>query len=244
MSKSTLTQQIAPLSLSATLCLTGAVWLATATITPQIAQAKMARLEVALDHQTDEGYQSLLRRAEAIARAAAQRSFDVDILVTEVAVTILGENKGAIAPILLLEVSRQAWKSRPDPQIWATYFPGTQLLLGFETPQEPPANLPAQTQPTAPTSTQQPPLPAPAPTIIEIPGNPPQGITIPPAPPTIPQTTEPIPPVPETTTNELPPAPEAVPETTTNELPPAPETNTPSPEESPSEPESPNTPTN
>jgi hypothetical protein len=52
-------------------------------------------------------------------------------LVTDVAVTIVGENNGAIAPILALEVSRQAWRRRPDPQRWATYFPNTQSLLGF-----------------------------------------------------------------------------------------------------------------
>ena len=177
MVKSIASKQITPLSLSLMLSLASAAWIATAAIAPQIAQAKTARLAVTLDHQADESYQSLLRRAEAVARAAAQRSFDVDILVTEVSVTVLGENKGAIAPILLLEVSRPAWKSRPDPQIWATYFPGTELLLGFEVPLE----VEAATQPTGTQPATTPP-PTPAPTILNIPGTPSEGETIIPAP--------------------------------------------------------------
>ena len=83
-----------------------------------------------------------------------KRSFDGDILVTEVSVTISGQNGGAIAPILLLEVSRANWKRRPDTQLWATYFPNTKFLLGFtefdtetETPSAPPPPEPPSTPP-------------------------------------------------------------------------------------------------
>ena len=130
----------------AVLSLATVSWLSLAAIAPQTAQAYTARIEVSLTRQSDESYENLLRRAEAVARAAAQRGFDGDILVTEVSVTITGQNGGAIAPILLLEVSRSNWKRRPDPQLWATYFPNTKFLLGFtefdteiETPSEPPS---------------------------------------------------------------------------------------------------------
>ncbi len=124
-------KQIAPLSLVVLLGCTGISWLTTSLVAPQVAQAYTARVDVSLRSKEDDTYQNFLRRAEGIARAAAQRSFDGDILVTEVAVTVIGEHNGAIAPVLLLEVSRQNWKSKPDPQYWATYFPNAQLLLGF-----------------------------------------------------------------------------------------------------------------
>jgi hypothetical protein len=127
-------KQITSVSLGAVLGLTGISWLTTAAIAPQIAQAYTAKVNVSLNRQLGESYESFLRRAEAVARAAAQRSFDGDILVTEVAVTIIGENNGAIAPLLSLEVSRQSWRSRPDPQRWARYFPNTESLLGFDKP--------------------------------------------------------------------------------------------------------------
>lgn len=111
-------------------------WLTLAAIAPQSAQAYTANVSVSLNRQPNETFQSFMRRAESVARAAAQRSFDRDILVTDVAVTIVGQNDGAIVPLLSLKVSRQAWKSRPDPQRWASYFPNTQLLLGIKDPEE------------------------------------------------------------------------------------------------------------
>ncbi len=127
-------KHIAPFSFVVLLGCTGVSWLMTAMIAPQVAQAYTARVDISLRSQPEETYQNFVRRAEAVARAAAQRSFDGDILVTDVAVTIIGEHNGAIASVLLLQVSRQNWKSRPDTQYWATYFPTSELLLGFEEP--------------------------------------------------------------------------------------------------------------
>ena len=111
----------------------GAVcWCVSAAILPQIAQAYTARVNLALDRQSTETYETLLRRAEAASRAAVQRSFDQDILVTDVAVIIVAQNQGAIAPILSLQVSRPQWGRRPDAQSWTTYFPNAQLLLGLQ----------------------------------------------------------------------------------------------------------------
>lgn len=119
------------LSLVAVLGWTGISWLGTEALAPQSAHAYTARLNISVSRQQNESYRSFVRRAEAVARAAAQRSFDRDILVTDVAVTIVGQNNGSIAPILDLKVSRQNWRRRPDTPRWATYFPDTQTLLGF-----------------------------------------------------------------------------------------------------------------
>lgn len=46
------------------------LWLATNAIAPQVAQAYTARLDLSLERQAGENYDTLLRRAEAAARAA------------------------------------------------------------------------------------------------------------------------------------------------------------------------------
>src|SRR6476469_5437685 len=117
--------RIAPASLVAVLGLGGASWVIESAIAPNIATAYTARSNVAINRQPGESYETMLRRAEAIARAAAQRSFDRDILVTDVAVTVLAENEGFVAPILALKVTRPAWRTSPDSRRWATYFPAT-----------------------------------------------------------------------------------------------------------------------
>lgn len=79
--------------------------------------------------EVGEDYNALTRRAENAARSLAQQRFDSDILQTRVMITVIGENDGQAAPILLLDVKREDWRRRPDPQFWATYYRNTQLLL-------------------------------------------------------------------------------------------------------------------
>ncbi|MEA5571649.1 hypothetical protein [Calothrix sp. UHCC 0171] len=113
------------------------IWVIAEGIAPQVVQAYTARADIVIDSLSEESYESMVRRAEAAARAGAQRSFDKDILITEVSVIISGQNYGAIAPILELRVNRQQWRSRPDPQIWATYFKSARSLLLFNQTQTP-----------------------------------------------------------------------------------------------------------
>ncbi len=224
--KSMAQKQIAPISLLAVLGLASVSWLTTSAIAPPIAQAYTARLSVALTREQGESFQSFLRRAEAVARAAAQRSFDRDILVTDVAVTIVGQNNGAIAPILSLEVTRQSWRRSPDPQRWITYFPNTDSLLGFESTEEQPITQPGGTPQPPPTPTPGTPTPRQTPTgprIIELPGG--NRRVVPGEPPaeTAPQPpapgqTAPQPPAPGQTTPQ-PPAPGAPANTPNNQSP-------------------------
>ncbi len=180
---------MARVSLLVVLGLGGVSWLGIVAIAPQSAHAYTANVEVSLSRQSRESFQSFLRRAEAVARAAVQRSFDRDILVSYVAVTVVGQNNGAIAPVLKLNVSRKAWRNRPDPQRWTTYLPNTESLLGFNrTTGEPEIPEPTPTQNQQPTQRRQQPSPRQPPeTIINIPGAnirllppPPQPTTLPP----------------------------------------------------------------
>jgi len=120
-------------------------WFVTEAIAPQIVQAYTARVDLAIDRLPDENYETVLRRAEAAARAAAQRSFDQDILVTDVSIIVSVQSYGAIAPVLTLEVSRPQWRSRPDAQNWATYFKTVRSLLFFENSSNP---VPAASSPS------------------------------------------------------------------------------------------------
>jgi hypothetical protein len=107
------------------------MWLVSETMAPQIVRAYTSRVDLEITRLPGDNYQSLLRRAEAVARAAAQRSFDKDILVTDVSVVISAQNYGAIAPVLELNVSRTQWRNRPDTQPWAKYFKMARTLLFF-----------------------------------------------------------------------------------------------------------------
>jgi hypothetical protein len=110
------------------------LWFVTEAISPQMVQAYTARVDLAIDTLPEENYETILRKAEAAARAAAQRSFDHDILVTDVSIMVSVQNDGAIAPVLELVVDRTRWRNRPDPQRWATYFKNARSLLYFSTP--------------------------------------------------------------------------------------------------------------
>lgn len=98
---------------------------------PTIAQAYTTRLDVVLDRAPSETYDGLVRRAELVARAAAQRGFDRDLLATEVSIRVTGRNGGFEAPVLSLTVTRSQWQARPDARRWATYYRGGSALLGF-----------------------------------------------------------------------------------------------------------------
>jgi hypothetical protein len=135
------------------------LWLVTEILAPQIVLAYTARVDLTIDQLPEENYETILRRAEATARAAAQRSFDQDILVTDISVIVSVQSYGAIAPVLVLDVSRQQWRTRPDPQRWATYFKATRSLLFFD--QNPSTSNPGQAAIVIPTAPAQPTSPVP-----------------------------------------------------------------------------------
>lgn len=138
-------------------------WLIHEAIAPLSVQASTERTTVTITRQFNENYQSMLRRAEAAARAAVQRSFDREVLTTNVVVTVIGQNGGAITPMLSIEVSRQNWRTSPSPQQWATYFNEAQaLLIPTATATATPGNTATPATPTT--------LPAPRPTPVM--GNP------------------------------------------------------------------------
>jgi hypothetical protein len=177
-------RQTAPTGLAFLLTLTGG-GLVTQAIAPAVVQAYTSRVEVALDVAPGESYEALIRRAEVVARAAAQRSFDRDILITDVLVLVSAQNESNIAPILSLEATRTQWRSLPDPRRWANYYRSSRRLLGMDrvpsstatSPVAPPAPTtvtpgPANSSPTSiPGQPAQPPAPLPSNSPYQRPSN-------------------------------------------------------------------------
>lgn len=115
-------------------------------LTPAAVYAYTTQDLLTVSREAGEDYNALTRRAEAAARSLAQQRFDSDILLTRVMITVLGDNGGQIAPILLLDVNRPDWRSRPDPQVWAKYYRSTPRLI-----MEDPAPTAQPTPPAVPT---------------------------------------------------------------------------------------------
>ncbi|MBW4524381.1 MAG: hypothetical protein KME18_04175 [Phormidium tanganyikae FI6-MK23] len=107
------------------------VWGIDAMVAPIAVQAYTSRIEVMLDRAPNETYDGLVRRAELVARTAAQRGFDRDLLASEVSVVVVGRNGGMAAPVVTLWVSRSQWQSRPETRRWATYYRNAAPLIGF-----------------------------------------------------------------------------------------------------------------
>ncbi|AFZ13316.1 hypothetical protein Cri9333_2449 [Crinalium epipsammum PCC 9333] len=124
-------------------------------------QPNLVQLQVSVPRNAGESFETMIRRSQAMAKTFIQRSFDKNKSVTNVNLTVIGENQGFIAPIVSMKVNRQGWKRSPNPQMWATYFPNAQTLLGlknsFTTATQSTSTLPAQTM-TAPAAIPNSPL--------------------------------------------------------------------------------------
>ena len=96
---------------------------------PSAAVAYTSRLDLFLTREPDESFDVFRQRAEIVARAAVQRSFDADIVMTDVVVTVVGDYQGIALPILTVDVSRSNWQLRPDVEYWATYFQAAEGLM-------------------------------------------------------------------------------------------------------------------
>ncbi|MGP1382048.1 MAG: hypothetical protein ACTS2F_00730 [Thainema sp.] len=119
-------------SMIGALALGGTVGVMQSAIAPLVAQAYTARVDLTLASGKEETYEVLLNRAENVARAAVQRSFDADLLATDVIVIVVGDRGGIVAPIMDVRVSRAEWRSRPDVAYWGDYYLDARALLGFE----------------------------------------------------------------------------------------------------------------
>jgi hypothetical protein len=124
--------RLTPFSLIILVGLAASFWVVSEITAPQISEADTERTTFSIERQPNETYETLLSRAENAAFAIAQQRFDQGSPVSKVIVIVTAENNGLVVPILSLEVSRDQWKRRMQPQRWITYLTSSRSLLGFE----------------------------------------------------------------------------------------------------------------
>jgi hypothetical protein len=116
-------------------------------------QPNVVQLQVSVPRIPGESFEMMVLRSQAMAKTFIQRSFNKNKSVTNVNLTVIGENQGFIAPIVSVKVNRQGWQRNPNPLMWATYFTNAQTLLNlpdsFTTATQPASTFPPQTT-TAP----------------------------------------------------------------------------------------------
>lgn len=118
-------------TLAVSLGLASSLWFATEVHTTQIAQAETYNVSLSIDRRNNESYESLVNRAEALAKATVDESFAQNRDATDVSITVVGRHHGAIAPILSLKVGRDRW-SRAAANRWMTHFSQARSLLYFD----------------------------------------------------------------------------------------------------------------
>jgi hypothetical protein len=128
----------------------------------QVALASPTEVNLSIKRQPSENYDRFVQRAETLATQTVQQRFAENQSLDELRVLVVGENQGAIAPLLTVQVNRLDWRGEPNVKRWQTVFPYSQDLLGFNQQQ---AQIDKPTVPTSPISTPEPVMsPSPIPT--------------------------------------------------------------------------------
>ena len=120
---------------------------------PEVALTRPVDVNVSIRRQGNETYSQFLERANSLAKNTIEQRFKTDRELDALNVVVIGENNGAIAPLLAVKVNRDNWQANPNVQKWSNEFPFSQSLLGLE-------SLP---NPTAPSAAAAPPPGAPPP---------------------------------------------------------------------------------
>jgi len=126
---------------------------------PEVALTRPVDVNVSIRRQGNETYSQFLERANSLAKNTIEQRFKTDRELDALNVVVVGENNGAIAPLLAIQVNRDNWQANPNVQKWSNEFPFSQSLLGLESPPPPTtpsaaAAPPPGTPPSAPLSDQ------------------------------------------------------------------------------------------
>jgi hypothetical protein len=123
---------------------------------PEVALTRPLDVNVSIRRQGNETYNQFLERANSLAKNTIEQRFKTDRELDALNVVVIGENNGAIAPLLAVKVNRDNWQANPNVQKWSNEFPFSQSLLGLESPPPPttPSAAAAPPPPSAPPSDQ------------------------------------------------------------------------------------------
>ncbi|NET06983.1 MAG: hypothetical protein F6K16_20240 [Symploca sp. SIO2B6] len=98
------------------------------------ALAQVRQIDLIINSNSSQTFESLIKRAENVAKTSIDQEFVENSNVREVTVTILGERNGQMVPILMMKVSRFDWQAEPSIQQWVRYLGDSEILLGFKEP--------------------------------------------------------------------------------------------------------------
>ena len=104
---------------------------------PEVALTRPVDINVSIRRQGNETYGQFLERANSLAKNTIEQRFQTDRELDALNVVVVGENNGAIAPLLAIQVNRDNWQANPNVQKWSNEFPFSQSLLGLESPPPP-----------------------------------------------------------------------------------------------------------
>ncbi|MGD1807517.1 hypothetical protein ACP6PL_19050 [Dapis sp. BLCC M126] len=109
-----------------------------------------------IESNNNNSYKSLVEQAENLAQKKINQEFTNNSEITEITITILGERRSQIVPVIRSTVSREEWQNNPKIDNFTRYFADAKLLLKFEDN----SNI-SDNQPPVPNSSPQVPAPPP-----------------------------------------------------------------------------------
>lgn len=109
-----------------------------------IALAQTIERSFLLNSDGNASFEVLLQEAQDLVQTSIEQQFAENPNITEVSITVLGENQGQVVPILRSKVTRSQWQHDSRVERWTKYFvTSSAKLLGFYD-----RSVPATPQPT------------------------------------------------------------------------------------------------
>ncbi len=110
------------------------VCLSLAVVHPPTVFAQITQVPLTLSREQNESYANFVQRATKLTVTQLKNRFSQNSNLNQVRIVLIGENNGVVAPVLSVNMSRQQWLSKLNPESLINYFQDSQFLLGFDTP--------------------------------------------------------------------------------------------------------------
>ncbi|MCL2933577.1 MAG: hypothetical protein MGG11_15395 [Trichodesmium sp. MAG_R03] len=85
-----------------------------------------------IDSNENNSYNILVKNAENLAKKTINQELANNPEIIEITITILGERRSQIVPVIRSNVSRLEWQNNPNIDNFTRYFADAKLLLKFE----------------------------------------------------------------------------------------------------------------
>ncbi len=129
--------------------------------------ASVKKTSLVIDSNDNSSYKILVEKSEKLVQETINQEFAKNPEITEITITILGERKSQIVPVLRSTVSRSEWQKNENIDDFTRYFADAKFLLKFEDnndnsdSQATPKNKPQIPAPPPPSPNSRPIVPPP-----------------------------------------------------------------------------------